>query len=131
MLRMDPPVIAHLFVYGTLQPALAPPSLREVVDRFTLVGRGRTRGLLYDLGRYPGASFDASSDAEVHGAVYAVPDDPTLWQRLDGYEGVPSLYLRVRRQVTLDDDTQLACWMYEYQRPVHSKQLVSDGRYRR
>ena len=123
--------MVHLFVYGTLQPNLAPPSIKAIVDRFEFIARARTPGKLYDLGDYPGAIFEDVSTTDVHGVVYAVSDEGPLWQALDEYEGVPSLYVRVRRPVTLSDDTTIDCWAYAYVRPVALSQLIPGGRYRR
>ena len=120
-----------LFVYGTLQPSLAPPSVSEFVRQFVFVAPGRTPGLLYDLGDYPGAIFDGDSTFEVHGVVYTLPNDDSIWRVLDDYEGTPSLYGRVRRPVKLDDGKELDCWAYAYRRPVDASQLIPGGRYRR
>ncbi|HEX9003779.1 MAG TPA: gamma-glutamylcyclotransferase family protein, partial [Blastocatellia bacterium] len=60
----------YLFVYGTLQPAAAPPELKEIMDRWRKVGSGTVLGQLFDLGEYPGAVLDANSTSRVIGDVY-------------------------------------------------------------
>ena len=59
------------------------------------------RGVLYDLGDYPGARLDASSEQRIIGWVYRLPEDAGVLQELDRYEGFnpeapeKSLFLRV------------------------------------
>jgi hypothetical protein len=52
---------AHLFTYGTVQPDRAPDEIAPIMAQLRRVGKGFVRGLLYDLGNYPGAILDASS----------------------------------------------------------------------
>lgn len=131
---MDTP--SHLFVYGTLLPGLAPPLIREVVDRLEVVGAATLGGRLYNLGSYPGCVLDQTCGSRVHGIILAIPDESIL-QRLDWYEGFVandaqgSLFLRVSARAALVDGSSLDVWVYVYNREVKDARLIEDGRYGR
>ena len=122
----------HLFLYGTLLPALAPPELRPALARLRSLGRGVLRGILYDLGDHPGAVPDAQAATRIAGEVFELPDDPALLAQLDAYEGyVPerpseSLFVRVRQPVSAAGIGRLECWVYVYARdPAGAPRVVS------
>ncbi len=119
----------HLFAYGTLQPGLAPASVRPWVDRLVGVGPASVAGTLYDLGPYPGATF--GTPGVVHGRVYQLPpgDEPAIWAALDAYEGVPDLYVRRTVDVTLATGHRLACQAYQYHGDIAGLSPVPSGRY--
>ena len=65
---------SYIFVYGTLRSA---PShqMSKVLERYAdRVGRGRLPGILYDVGRYPGAVRKSGTRAFVWGDVYNLRD---------------------------------------------------------
>lgn len=109
-----------LFVYGTLHPDRAPEGIRDVVKKMVPIGPGTIAGNLHDLGEYPGLALDGDKKQKVRGTVFALPDDPEVLRRLDQYEGyIPSkpsksLFIRVRRRITLDDGARRFCWVYIY-----------------
>ncbi|QMV18963.1 gamma-glutamylcyclotransferase [Granulicella sp. 5B5] len=111
-----------LFVYGTLHPERAPREIAEVARRLRLVGVGWVRGRRFELGPYPGVVLDESSRAE--GAVFALPDDAETLAMLDAYEDyraddpVGSLFRRVETLATLQDGSELRCWVYVYNWPL-------------
>ena len=77
----------HVFVYGTLCRG----ELRDINllrPRPVFIGRGTVKGLLYDLGHYPGVLLREDDDvtALVYGEVYAIK--PELEQILDEIEEV-------------------------------------------
>jgi gamma-glutamylcyclotransferase (GGCT)/AIG2-like uncharacterized protein YtfP len=122
-----------LFTYGTLQPGNAPPEIADVVRRFDFVGEATTAAKVFDLGEYPGAKPSAVS--RLKGKVYRVPD-PSLWARLDDYEGVDksnlnrSLFVRRKRQVRFVDGRRAICWVYFYNRPIGSaekKRIIKES----
>jgi putative glutamine amidotransferase len=122
----------RLFAYGTLQPGLAPTSMREVVERFRPVGRATVRGRLFHLGAYPGLVLD-DAGGTVHGQVLDVPDDSLAWRRLDAYEGFApedpgrSLFRRVRCRAVQHDGTTSDCWTYVYNGDVAGVPLIDSG----
>jgi len=109
-----------LFVYGTLHPDRAPAAILPMVRRLTHVGLATIQGTLHDLGPYPGLTLDG--EQAVPGTVFALPEDPTVLEALDAYEGFfatapeASLFVRAEHTVTLSDGTPTLCWVYLYNR---------------
>ena len=120
----------YLFAYGTLQPGLAPASIRTAVGRLVPVGGGAVPGRLYDLGAYPGATFDGAGGT-VHGTVLKLPADDAaaVLAALDAYEGVPDLYHRRPVTVTLAGGGELSCWAYAYNGDVTAGRPIPSGTY--
>jgi len=125
----------YLFVYGTLLPEYAPDEISEAVDQMQVIGQGQIRGRLYDLGDYPGAILDRSSDAMISGWIFELPDDEDIISSLDQYEGfypdeIPrSLFIRTRTQALLLNGRELECWVYVYNGIPHPSSLISSGQY--
>ena len=126
----------HVFLYGTLLPELAPRGIEPLLTRLRSVGPGSVRGVLYDLGSYPGVVLDENSGGLVRGSVFELlRDDPSLLTRIDDYEGFDpsdcerSLFVRKRSAVQLTDRTVLPCWVYTYNRSISGAALVPDGDY--
>ena len=107
-----------LFIYGTLHPDRAPAEIAATARRLVPHARGTIRARLYNLGAYPGIVLDDAAPP-IPGEVFLVPDDPTL-AALDAYEDfrpddpTNSLFLRTKAVVTLDDGSQVLCWVYVY-----------------
>ena len=95
------------------------------------------RGRLHDLGDYPGAVSDSTATTRVHGQVFRLPDDPSVLNALDAYEGynpadpAGSLFVRSKRLVTLADGRRIRCWVYLYGQNPGSAPVVSHGDYRK
>jgi gamma-glutamylcyclotransferase (GGCT)/AIG2-like uncharacterized protein YtfP len=127
----------YLFVYGTLLPDLAPSSLRELVGQLRPIGPASTSGCLYDLGAFPGAIREDESETRVQGEVFELPADPDLLAILDAYEGFDpsnpgtSLFVRVRRSVTLAGGDAICCWVYVYNGDLGAAPPIAEGDYRR
>lgn len=125
----------YLFSYGTLLPEHAPAEIADVVHRLRRVGRGAVGGHLYDLGEYPGAILDSSSGKKISGAVFQLPDDPAVLQKLDAYEGFrprrrrSSLFVRTRCPVTMRNGSRLQCWIYVYNGKPTAAPVIANGRY--
>lgn len=104
----------RLFVYGTLR-AGGSNDIARLVPAARLLGAGRMRGALFDLGTYPAMLFDAVAGF-VRGEVYAIPDQG--WARLDALEEVVDAanpdgeYFRIVAPVACDDGTRMACQVY-------------------
>jgi gamma-glutamylcyclotransferase (GGCT)/AIG2-like uncharacterized protein YtfP len=126
---------SFLFVYGTLNPKIAPPEIRRVVQRMRPVGKALATGTLFDLGEYPGAIFHADDLTTVQGMVYRLPlrRRQAFLRQLDDYEGVnphepaAGLYLRKAISVTRKNGRKLRCWAYEYLGDSRSARLIEDG----
>ncbi len=123
----------YLFAYGTLQPGLVPASMSQVAAKLTPIGEGFVRGVLYDLGRYPGAIPDANSQTRITGNVLELPPDAGVLTQLDAYEGFDpaspdaSEYVREPQTVELADGRSLECWFYRYNLPVNAAQIIESG----
>jgi gamma-glutamylcyclotransferase (GGCT)/AIG2-like uncharacterized protein YtfP len=125
----------YLFIYGTLLPGHAPDKLAKVVDRLSYVGKASVPGKLYDLGKYPGAILDPSSQTRVFGRVFELPEDQGVLQALDSYEEFKpddldnSLFVREQITVSLRDGRSIQCWIYVYNQDTGTAPLVSSGDY--
>ena len=126
-----------VFLYGTLLPQFAPEAMRDVVARLHFHGDGSLRGVLYDLGEYPGAVFDATTDRRVDGTVFELPEDPQVVEALDRYEGYEptpharNLFMRKLQRVDLTTGEAIECWAYEYNGNPDGALLIASGRYER
>ncbi|GBD32725.1 hypothetical protein HRbin33_01699 [bacterium HR33] len=121
MLRPRP-----LFAYGTLQPGLAPAAIAALAARLRSAGEGRVRGVLYDLGPYPGVVLDPEAETWVFGTVLAVPDDSLLGE-LDRYEG-PEFH-RTETEALLTSGARLRCWIYEFRGNLRGAKIVVSGKW--
>jgi gamma-glutamylcyclotransferase (GGCT)/AIG2-like uncharacterized protein YtfP len=128
---------SNLFVYGTLQTGLAPYEIAREVEKLKHVANATARGVLYDLGEYPGAILNESSEKTISGMVLQLPDDPRVLAQIDRYEGFDpgspetSPFVRVLETVVLDSGRKLECWIYVYNRDPESAPLVHDGKFTR
>jgi len=125
-----------LFVYGTLQPGLAPAEIAPVLAQLDLIGEASVNGVLYDIGSYPGAVLAAASQEKIIGAVYKLPEDATVLAALDAYEefdpAAPhsSLFLRVLHPIELATGGTLQCWVYVYNRDPGTRRVMPSGIFR-
>jgi gamma-glutamylcyclotransferase (GGCT)/AIG2-like uncharacterized protein YtfP len=123
----------YLFAYGTLQPGLAPTKIARVAEKLRPVGEGFVRGVLYDLGGYPGALADSIASGKIFGAVMELPDEEGLLERLDAYEGFDpqapesSEYIRERQIVELKAGGMVECWFYRYNRRPRDGNRIESG----
>jgi gamma-glutamylcyclotransferase (GGCT)/AIG2-like uncharacterized protein YtfP len=124
----------HLFVYGTLMRASRSPYARLLQARARFVGEAWTRGRLYNLGRFPGAVFDAACAGKIHGEIFLVRN-PSLLAALDAYEGCggvgtkPDLFYRDVVEAQLALGGALPCWVYPYAGGVAGRPCIASGRF--
>lgn len=91
-------------------------------------------GVLYDLGRYPGAVFDAKCEETVIGHIFQLHDAEQIFSTLDRYEGIDpqqpeaSEYRRARVPIQ-HNDTELPCWTYLYNLPTSGLRKIPGGNY--
>jgi len=127
----------YLFAYGTLQPGHAPAKIAPAAANLRLVGKGSVRGVLYDIGGYPGAVPNPRATTKIIGTVLELPGDPAVLRRLDSYEGydpkspATSEYIRERQTVELSDGRTLACWFYRYNWKPDPARAIASGEWRR
>jgi gamma-glutamylcyclotransferase (GGCT)/AIG2-like uncharacterized protein YtfP len=115
-----------LFLYGTLLPGLARPSLAAAVARLRPLGPATVPGRLYDLGPYPGLVADDGSRAT--GELFAVPDR-WMFAEMDAYEG--DAFRRVPAVATRPNGETIGCWLYEYAGDLSGAVIIASGNYRR
>jgi gamma-glutamylcyclotransferase (GGCT)/AIG2-like uncharacterized protein YtfP len=116
-----------LFAYGTLRPSLA-AGRRHLVAGLVPAGAAAMRGLLYDLGGYPGM---VAGDGLVHGELLRL-SSPDELAALDAYEecgGPNPLYHRAVTLVRRENGEHAAAWAYFYARSVAGKTRIPGGDY--
>ena len=125
-----------LFVYGTLRKAFDNKILLSVSDNLQYVGIGYLKGVLYDLGEYPGMVIDKNGEL-VKGEIYKIDENRNLvFQLLDEYEGYyknekkQSEFLRKKTTIRLRNGGQIDSWVYSFN--YHTKdhlKKISTGDY--
>jgi len=124
----------YLFLYGQLLQPEPDKELALVVNRFHRIGAASVRGRLYDLGDYPGAVVDPSSNTSVRGELVEVPEDESILA-LDTYEEFDptnpehSLFVRKEVRIQLSDGRDVDAWMYVYNRHPGDAPLITGGIY--
>lgn len=119
-----------LFVYGTL---LQPGNEHAAYLRrhSKLVSAGKVKGVLYDIGDYPGLILYPSA-GHVQGSIYSI--DTEALKLIDAYEGFgpgeyhPNLYLRIMQPVETESGF-VDAWVYIYNLPVEGLIRIEDGDY--
>lgn len=118
------------FVYGLLMSDGPGFKALNMDGRARVVRPERIRGLLVNLGEYPG--LVRSDTAVVDGELISVAD-PALIDELDAYElydpanPTGSEYLRVEIETL---DTGARAWTYAYNRPIDGLPLIVSGDWR-
>ena len=126
----------YLFAYGTLQPGCAPRKIAHLAAKLRPVAEGFVRGVLYDLGGYPGAVPNPGAESRIVGTLMELPDDPELLARLDAYEECDphspekSEFVRARHVAELSDGRALECWFYRYNGTTDEKRRIKEGAWR-
>ena len=126
-LSLDAMSPSFLAAYGTLMRSVGGPEPLGGADQGTFVAECRFAGLLYDLGRFPGAT---PGDGIIHGELSRL-HDPQAWTALDRYEGYDPDHepasLFVRRRVTLEHPADQTAWVYWYNGDVSGHPRVPSG----
>jgi gamma-glutamylcyclotransferase (GGCT)/AIG2-like uncharacterized protein YtfP len=123
----------RIFVYGTLRKGF--PLHKYLSDKAKFIGAGSIRGLLYDLGKYPGAL--PSKEGEVKGELYELENGSTHLIELDRVEGYDpanpekSLFVRSLTDVKLSDQKSTRAWFYFLPSKPSKGRLISSGDYQR
>ncbi len=126
-------MIDLLFVYGTLlQPGN--PFANYLNLNSTYLSRGKVKGILYDIGEYPGLIISNNAQNYVYGHIYKLHNTKQNLCVIDDYEGVgpeheqPNLY---RREIaTIETQNRVIdTWIYRYNLPVDGLPLIASGNY--
>lgn len=124
-----------LFVYGSLRQGFNHPAYEYIKQYFNLLGHGKTKGILYDLGEYP-AAVPSDDQHRIAGELYQILHEDEFEYaiaQLDDYEGVdesydqPSLYRRALTDVHLDNGSKHEAWIYWYTGNFTNKAVVESG----
>jgi gamma-glutamylcyclotransferase (GGCT)/AIG2-like uncharacterized protein YtfP len=116
-----------LFVYGTLRPSVGGEGT-SLVRHMKAEGPATARGLLYDLGSYPGM---VRGDGVVHGELLQITQPADL-EALDHYEecgGPWPLFRREQMEVLRADGEPAVAWAYLYVRSVAGATCIDGGDY--
>lgn len=125
---------AHLFVYGTLRKGFRSHRLLQRL-RARLEATGYVRGLLYDLGEYPGAVEKSEDRSRVFGEVYWLPHAAQAFKVLDTFEGfdraraASNLFERRRTTVIIAGGGEMPAWIYWLSSARQSLRRVPSGDY--
>jgi gamma-glutamylcyclotransferase (GGCT)/AIG2-like uncharacterized protein YtfP len=130
---------ACLFVYGTLRRGSRNDhsGRNEILALLAKYGRSlgpaRLQGRLFMVKHFPGAVHSDAPNMWVHGAVYELPSNDTIWQQLDDYEEcsakfpTPTLYCRWKKTVVLENGITVDAWVYMYNRPTDGLTEIPSG----
>lgn len=125
----------NLFVYGSLRQGFNHPAYEYMKQYFELLGTGKAKGLLYDLGNYP-AAVPSSDIFNITGELYRIHNEDEFEYaiaQLDDYEGVDASYDQIamyRRELTpvkLDDGSEHHAWIYWYNGDIGGKPVIESG----
>ncbi|MBO0952741.1 gamma-glutamylcyclotransferase family protein [Fibrella forsythiae] len=121
----------NLFVYGTLRNTYDNPMAQLLRQQAVLIGHGYVPGRLFDLGWYPGATYEPDSPYRVWGDVFELTDESVLNQ-LDEYEGIEDHpddeYARRNVPVQMNNEV-VACQMYVFLKADGQQTLLESGNY--
>jgi gamma-glutamylcyclotransferase (GGCT)/AIG2-like uncharacterized protein YtfP len=118
-----------LFVYGTLRRASDHPIARLLAANAEWLGYAAFRGVLFDIGCYPGIVPSNDPTHRVRGEVYRLKDPATILPLLDRYEEFgekfpePNEFIRTRQAVLLGEFT-VEAWIYLYNHPTDGLALL-------
>ena len=131
---MKNPEVYQLFVYGSLRSGFRSPAYEYISRYFDLVGAGKVKGQLFDLGTYPAAK-PTNQNKFIIGELYRIRNEKEFtWAmgQVDDYEGVDvgfdetQLYRREITEVYIDNKITNA-WIYWYQGDVSDKPIIESG----
>ena len=122
-----------LFVYGTLlQPG------NEFADYLnqhcTYITLGKMKGILYDIGEYPGLVIPGDAEQYIYGSVLKLCHPEENLRVIDDYEGFgpgqeqPNLFVRVIKPVETDSEI-IEAWVYLYNLPTTDLPQITSGNY--
>jgi len=125
----------QLFVYGSLRQGFNHAAYEYITKYFNLLGKGKAKGRLCDLGEYP-AAVSCEEHFEIIGELYEIINEDEFdyaIAQLDDYEGVDAsydqtaLYERAVTEVLLDNGSSTQANIYWYTGEVAGKPVVESG----
>lgn len=125
---------SFLFVYGTLMSGIKTKITTELHRKSQFLGVGKISGKLFDLGHYPGLTYDPKSSSTVIGHILKLNDPNETLRFLDEYENVGERfgqvneYKRVICPINFEGE-EIQCWTYLYQLPTKKLLEIKSGNY--
>lgn len=125
--------VRHLFVYGTLRRGTGVAQSIWLGETARYKGPATLAGRLVNLGNYPGLLPAMGATQRVIGELYELPDDASVLEQLDRYEGChpddpePHEYCRIVCTATDEDGVRVWCWTYLYQWPSDELEILQNG----
>jgi len=122
-----------LFVYGTLLQ-LGNEFADYLNQQCTYITSGKIRGILYDIGEYPGLVIPGDAEHYTYGSVFKLRHPKENLRAIDDYEGFgpgqeqPNLFVRVIKPVETNNDI-IEAWVYLYNLPVADLPQIISGNY--
>jgi gamma-glutamylcyclotransferase (GGCT)/AIG2-like uncharacterized protein YtfP len=122
-----------LFVYGSLLNADNEFG-SYLNNTSTLIGTGKFKGRLYNIGEYPGAVIDNENGYPITGSICKL-NNPKALAILDDYEGFgpeqeqPNLFIRELLPVETLDGI-INCWVYLYNLEISGLIEIKSGDYK-
>jgi gamma-glutamylcyclotransferase (GGCT)/AIG2-like uncharacterized protein YtfP len=125
----------QLFVYGSLRSGFHHPAFEYISRHFLFVDNGKIKGVVYDIGAYPGA-IKTADQSFIVGEVYVIRNEDEFdWAiaQLDDYEGVDAeegetpLFRRALAEVFLDNGEKTNAWVYWFNSDVVGKPVITSG----
>lgn len=124
-----------LFVYGSLLS-----NFKSAIGQFLklhakFLGEVYVKGLLFDLGQYPGLISPANTSQLVYGHLLQLFDPENVFVTLDQYEGINpedlsnSEYYRALIQLETNDLGVDQCWTYIYNLSTSGLKVIPGGNY--
>jgi gamma-glutamylcyclotransferase (GGCT)/AIG2-like uncharacterized protein YtfP len=92
----------------------------------------KIKGLLYDIGEYPGLTLGSDNLYWIYGKLYHI--DEKALKLIDSYEGYgdkeeqPNLFIR-EEHTTSTADGEIDAWVYIYNLPVDGLKSIPSGNY--
>jgi gamma-glutamylcyclotransferase (GGCT)/AIG2-like uncharacterized protein YtfP len=122
-----------LFVYGSLL-STGNEFAAYLNANSRLYGTAKFKGLLYDIGEYPGAILSPPNAYEITGQICQLNSPEKALEILDAYEGFgpkqlqPNLF--IRELLTVETiNGPVSCWLYLYNLPIDGLTLIPSGNY--
>lgn len=125
----------RLFVYGSLRSGFHHPAFEYIARHFSFVDKGKIRGVVYDIGSFPGA-VKTNGESFIVGEVYVIKNEDEFdWTiaQLDDYEGVDAeegetpLFKRALTEVYLDNGEKTQAWAYWFNGDFTGKPVITSG----
>ncbi|MFY7966001.1 MAG: gamma-glutamylcyclotransferase family protein [Chitinophagaceae bacterium] len=126
--------IFKIFVYGSLRSGFHSPAYNYISKYFTLVGKAKAKGLLFDMGDYPVAK-PSNDNNFIIGELYTITNKEAFdfaiaqlddYEGLNGEEGEVSIYTRTIDDIFINETVEKA-WVYWFTGDVTNKPIIKSG----